>query len=74
MVSYWWQLTLFSKLVVTSMKYIIAMIRVNVSNLGSINSFSISRRLRGVITMCKIIQDFKIRLIKDGKTAKTIES
>lgn len=48
--------------------------RVNVSNSGSINSFSISRKLRGVIAMCQIVEDFKISLIEDGKSAKTIES
>lgn len=32
------------------------------------------RKLRGVITMCQVIEDFKISLIEDGKSAKTIES
>ena len=32
------------------------------------------RKLRGVITMCQVIEDFKISLIEDGKSPKTIES
>ena len=32
------------------------------------------RKLRGVITMYQIVGDFKISLIEDGKSPKTIES
>ena len=47
--------------------------RVNVSNQGALTLFYL-RRLRGVITMCQIIEDFKMSLIEDGKSPKTIES
>lgn len=32
------------------------------------------KKLKGVITMCQLIEDFKISLIEDGKSPKTIES
>ena len=32
------------------------------------------KKLKGVKIMCKVIEDFKISLIEDGKSAKTIES
>ena len=47
--------------------------RVNVSNQGALTLFNL-RKLRGVKMMCKIIEDFKISLIEDGKSPKTIES
>ena len=47
--------------------------RVNVSNQGALTLFYF-KKLRGVITMCQVIEDFKISLIEDGKSAKTIES
>ena len=47
--------------------------RVNVSNQEALTLFYL-RKLRGVITMCQVIEDFKISLIEDGKSAKTIES
>lgn len=40
----------------------------------NIGSFSHAKKLKGGITMCKIIEDFKISLIEDGKSPKTIES
>jgi integrase/recombinase XerD len=40
----------------------------------NIGSFSDAKKLKGGITMCKIIEDFKISLIEDGKSIKTIES
>lgn len=47
--------------------------RVNVSNQEALTLFYL-RKLRGVITMCQVIEDFKISLIEDGKSPKTIES
>ena len=32
------------------------------------------KKLKGVKMMCKIIEDFKISLVEDGKSPKTIES
>lgn len=32
------------------------------------------KKLKGVKMMCQIIEDFKISLIEDGKSPKTIES
>lgn len=31
------------------------------------------KKLRGVKMMCQLIEDFKISLIEDGKSAKTIK-
>lgn len=36
--------------------------------------FSILKKLKGVIIMRRLIKDFKISLIEDGKSSKTIES
>ena len=47
--------------------------RVNVSNQEALTLFYL-RKLRGVRMMCQVIEDFKISLIEDGKSAKTIES
>ena len=46
--------------------------RVNVSNQGALTLLYL-RKLRGVIAMCQIIEDFKISLIEDGKSPKTIQ-
>ena len=47
--------------------------RVTVSNQGALTLFYL-RKLRGVITMCQIIENFKIRLVEEGKSAKIIKS
>lgn len=49
------------------------MIRVNVSNEEALALFHV-KKLKGVKMMCQIIEDFKISLIEDRKSAKTIES
>ena len=40
----------------------------------NIGSFSHVKKLKGVKVMREIVEDFKISLIEDGKSPKTIES